>query len=513
VNTCLAETTNGTVRGAVENGGYAFKGVRYAQSTAGDNRFMPPQPPEKWAGVQDALRWGASAPQLPTALSTDPFYAWYSAIQPISEDCLFLNVFTPGLDQAKRPVMVWIHGGGWREGAGTAPGFDGTNLARAQDVVVVTLNHRLNAFGHLHLEGSGERFCDAGNAGLLDIVLALKWIRDNAAAFGGNPGNVTLFGESGGASKIAALLGMRAAKGLFHKAIVQSSGGGLRLASREDAARQAASLAKTLGRKELSGDELQQIPMEALLAALRTAPGAFRGMIDGRSFEEELFQPSSLQTSADVPMMAGCTNTETTYHLRADPRNFSLQQADITRRLSRFLDVDTARVDRLIEAYRDVYPGRGPSDILTAVTTDYMFKRTTFRIAALQAGAANAPVYAYVFDRETPVDGGGMRSPHTTEVPFIFGTTAAAKAHVGSGTDIQPMTDCMMAAWASFARTGDPNNDHVPKWAPFNASERHTMVLNVESRLVVDPGGQARAALEELPYYGYSHSIEAYVKD
>src|SRR6516165_6182733 len=207
----VVETANGKVRGFTDNGVRVFRGVRYADTTAGDNRFLPPQPPKKWADIQDALIWGASAPQLPVPENTDAFYSWYSAIQPISEDCLFLNVFTPGTDDTGRPVMVWIHGGGWREFSGTAPGFDGTNLARAQDVVVVTVNHRLNLFGYLQLEGSDERFLDAGNAGLLDLVMALSWVRHNIVAFGGDPDNVTIFGESGGASKIAAILAMRAA--------------------------------------------------------------------------------------------------------------------------------------------------------------------------------------------------------------------------------------------------------------------------------------------------------------
>ena len=192
------------------------------------------------------MSWGASAPQSPAPENEDPFFSWYSAIQPISEDCLFLNVFTPGLGAGARPVMVWIHGGGWREFSGTAPGFDGSALARAQDVVVVTVNHRLGVFGYLQIEGD-ERFAGAGNAGLLDLVEAVRWVRDNAEAFGGDPGNVTVFGESGGASKIAALLAMRAASGLFHKAIVQSSAGGLRLASPEEAGRQASRLARALG--------------------------------------------------------------------------------------------------------------------------------------------------------------------------------------------------------------------------------------------------------------------------
>jgi para-nitrobenzyl esterase len=509
----LADTTNGRIRGAVNNGVHVFKGVRYAATTAGANRFLPPQPVAQWAGVQDALTFGASAPQFAVQENTDPFYSWYGALQPISEDCLFLNVFTPGLGDARRPILFWIHGGGWREFSGTAPGFDGTNLARAQDVVVVTINHRLNGFGYLRMDRSDERFADSGNAGLLDVVAALTWVRDNAAAFGGDPDNVTLFGESGGASKIAAILGMKAAHGLFHKAIVQSSAGGLRLADPEEAARTAANLAKALGLPRADGAALQDVPMDVLVAATKSAGGPFRGMIDGRSFDADPFHDKAPAISVNVPVMAGCTNTETTYHLRFQLENFSLEYPDVRRRLARFLQIDAARTESIIDAYRVTYPAYGPSDILAMVTSDYVFKRNTSRIAALQAASAGAPVYAYLFAWETPIEGGRMRAPHTSEVPFVFGTTAAAVGQLGSGPDLQPLTERMMAVWAAFARHGDPNNPLVPHWKPFSDSDRQTMVLDLESRLENDPGGQARATLDALPFYGYGNPMDAFCKD
>jgi para-nitrobenzyl esterase len=520
--TPVIETTFGKLRGVTDNGVHIFKGVPYAESTGGANRFLPPQPVHASAGVQDALTWSGSAPQFAVPEHTDPFYSWYSAIQPISEDCLRLNVFTPGLDDRvgvgvgvgeRRPVMVWIHGGGWREFSGTAPGFDGTNLARAQDVVVVTVNHRLNGFGFLRLEGSDSRFADSGNAGLLDIVAALQWVRDNIVAFGGDANNVTIFGESGGASKIAAILAMRAAYGLFHKAILQSSGGGLRLADPEEAARAAASLASVLGLSRLDGAELQQIPMDTLVAAFKTAGGPFRGTIDGRSFDGDPFHETAPASSADVPVLAGCTNTETTYHLRWEAKNFSLTFDEVSPRLTRYFRNDSAQTDAIIAQYRAFYPDLDASNIMIMITSDFIFKRATYRIAALQAVSAQVPVYAFLWDRESPVEGGRMRSAHTTEVPFIFGTTDAARHAVGTGSDIEPMTRCMMATWAAFARTGNPNNPTLPVWKAYSDADRQTMVLDVESHLTVDPGGQARAALDVLPYFGYGYSFDAFCKD
>ena len=444
---------------------------------------------------------------------TLPFYAWYSAIEPIGEDCLFLNVFTSGLGTGKRPVMVWLHGGGWRCFASSTPGTDATGLARAQDVVVISVNHRLNGFGFLSLDGSHERFADSGNVGLLDLVMALQWVRDNAAAFGGDPDNVTIFGQSGGAAKVAALLAMPAAKGLFHKAIVQSTSGGMRIAGRDEAVRMAAELAGVLGMARLSGDDLQKLPMDVLLSAVEKASGPFRPMIDGRNFFADPFSPAAPVTSVDVPLMAGAANTESTWYYAANPGNFSLDYADVKRRLARFFKLDAAAVDALIDAYRTSYPAYDTSDVLTAITTDYLYKRNTMKIALLQSASARAPVYHYVFARETPIGNGRFRSPHSAEIPFIFGTTAAAEAHCGTGSDIAPMTERMMATWAAFARNGNPNNPTIPEWKTFKEPDRLTMILKVESRLESDPGGAARAALDGLPYYEYSNDRSSFVKN
>lgn len=503
----IATTTNGDVRGAVTENALVFRGIRYGAPTGGANRFLPPQPVEKWAGVVDALSPGPSAPQLPKPESTDPFFAWYSFIQPISEDCLFLNVFTPALN-GKRPMMVWLHGGGWRDFSGTAPGFDGSRLAGTQDVVIVTLNHRLNAFGFLALDGGHERFADSGNAGISDILAALQWVQDNAEAFGGDPGNVTIFGESGGASKVAALMSTARAKGLFHKAIVQSSAG-VRLAHQEETIAASRSLADEIGRVRLDPIEMQALSMGLVLNASQRATGIYRGIVDGRTFVEDPFVTSAPDAALGIPLLIGCTTTEFTYYMRNDARNFHLELPDVRRRLTRFFNVDEQSADRLIEAYRDSQPEASPSGLLVAIASDQIFKRSTYGIAERQAAASRAPVYAYLFEWETPIEDGRMRSPHTCEVPFIFGTTESSAGCVGTGTDLTGLSNTMMSVWASFARSGNPNISTVPRWEPFDRDGRKMMVLNLESRLERDPGITTRAALNDLPAFSNHNPIFA----
>jgi para-nitrobenzyl esterase len=504
-NPAVVETTHGRLRGTDGGGVVSFKGVRYGQSTAGANRFRPPVPPTAWAGVQDAVEWGNSAPQQVSAAYSDPFYSWYSTVRDLSEDCLFLNVFTPGADVNRRPVMVWLHGGGWRNFAATAPGTDGSRLAEAEDVVVVTLNHRLGALGFLAIGRDDDPFADAGNAGLLDIVLALEWVRDNIAAFGGDPGNVTIFGQSGGGSKVAALMAMPAARSLFHRAIIQSSSGGLRIAGYEEAEKYAFDLARRLGFDSADGSALQTIPLSRIMSALEQCRSYFRPVIDGRTFDQDPFLPAAPVLANDIPLMVGCTNTETTYYMRRNPASFRMEFPEVKARLTRFLQSDDSATGRVMEAYRDADPSARPSDILVAVTTDYLFKRNTFHMAALRDGAA-APSYAFVFAFETSVDSGILRSPHTLEVPFIFGTTEAARAMVGFGPGVDAMTRIMTATWAQFARSGDPNNPRLPDWQPYDTNGRPILALQLHTEQLSNPGGQARAALDELPFYEYGRS-------
>ena len=496
------ETTNGKLRGAIGGNVVSFKGVRYGETTGGQNRFLPPQPVIPWAGVRDALTFGTSAPQNRGTLG--PLGGWYGAIEPINEDCLFLNVYTPGVGKGRRPVMVWLHGGGWATCAGTAPGFDGSYLARDQDVVVVTINHRLNVFGYLTVGGDDARFADSGNAGALDMVAALRWVRDNIAAFGGDPRNVTIFGQSGGASKVTTLMGMTAAQGLFHKAIVQSCSGGLRMDGLDEAARQSHTLAAKLGLSNPDGAALQAVPMEKLLAAMKDVPDPFRPVLDGRNFQHDPFDPVAPSIAAGVPMMIGNAANEATFFLAGNMANFSLEIADVEKRVARFLQVDEPAAKHVIDAYRADHRGTTPSELLAAISTDYMYRRNTTRVAELQARTAKAPVFAYVFDWKTPVLNGVLQSPHTIEVPFAFGTTTAAAGLVGTGAELPRLVKATMSRWGSFVRTGVPAAPDRVKWTPYDRTTRATMMLDLESHLASNPDGGSRKALDDLPYFEYS---------
>jgi para-nitrobenzyl esterase len=496
------------VRGVDVAGVRVFRGIPYAASTAGASRFRPPARVEPWAGVRDAARFGPSAPQLPGA--PDPLFDWYGVVEPVSESCLSLNVFTPGPDAARRPVMVWLHGGSWGTCAASAPGCDGVRLARGGDVVVVTVNHRRNFFGYLWLgdvDPRDERFADSGNAGTLDLVAALTWVRDNVAGFGGDPGNVTIFGNSGGGAKVSALLAMPAAGGLFHRAIAQSCSGSLRLTEVEEAARLTHRLAARLGIDRPTGAALQAVPAERMLDALGATARAFRPVLDGRSFDQHPYDPTAPALSADIPLLVGTAATETTLFLAADPANFALGDAEVHRRVGRFLGVDAARTDAILDTYRAVTPTPSPSRLLAAITTDYTYRRNTTRQVELQAEAAGAPAYAYLFDWRTPVLDGVLGSPHTSEVPFVFGTTAAAAGLVGGGPELASLTDTVMATWVAFARTGDPNHPGLPEWPSYDARARKTMVLGLDCSVAGDLGGQTRPALDDLPFFEYSMPI------
>jgi para-nitrobenzyl esterase len=498
----VADTSNGRVRGTAIEGINVFKGIPYGAPTSGRNRFMPPARPPGWTGVRDATAFGPTAPQTRDASGTTAA----GAPPAQSEDCLVLNVFTPGLaDGRTRPVMVWLHGGGFSSGSGSGSILDGTSLARTHDVVVVTLNHRLNVFGFTFLgEAMGSEFAGSASVGLLDLVAALTWVRDNIAGFGGDPNLVTIFGQSGGGRKVATLMSMPSAKGLFHRAIVES-GAVLRLTTRADAVKQTNLLLTELGLKAGQARALQEVPIARLLAAdaavqqkitLRE-PGmtANSPMVDGTIIPAHPWDPKAPSLSSTVPLLIGYARTEETLYDRPTPETLALDDAGLKTRAPKRLGIDPTRV---IEVFRTAHPDASPWDLWILIATNHPRGTYSRELARRKADQHGAPVFAYRYDWETPEGGGHMRSPHTIEIPFVFNNIAIAGPLISKMPAAYALADKTSAAWVAFARHGDPNTPKLPTWPAYSAAARDTMLFNDECRVASDPDRGPRLAMEEV---------------
>ena len=496
----IAETAAGKVRGTEVDGIKVFKGIPYGGTTAGKNRFMPPAKPTAWTGVRDALAYGPTAPQV-SANGRAP-----TGSQAETEDCLVLNVFTPDLTGGKnRPVMVWLHGGGFATGSGSGPIINGTNLARTGDAVVVTINHRLNVFGFTYLgEVAGSEFALSGGAGMLDIVAALEWVRDNIGRFGGDPNLVTIFGQSGGGRKVATLMSMPGAKGLFHRAIIES-GAVLRLTTQEDAIHRTSLLLAELGLKPAQARELQTVPVEKLLAANERVyqklpvnePGmvANSPMIDGHALPSHPWDPAAPALSSGIPLLIGWAHTEETLYDRPTPEKLNLDEAGLRERAAKQLGVDPEPV---IAAFRKAHPDATPWDLYILIATDHPRGAYTRELAKRKAIQGGAPAFLYRFDWETPEGGGHMRSPHTIEIQFVFNNIKIAGPLISKMPEAYALADKVSAAWVAFARTGDPKTAKLPAWPAYTAKSRDTMVFNNESRVVQDPDKGPRLAMEQV---------------
>ncbi len=499
-----AETTFGKIRGVDVDGIKIFKGVPYGANTAGQNRFMAPKNPDKWTGVRDALEFGPSAPQTEpgTRRATSDLAVAGAGLGAESENCLVLNVWTPavgnGANDRKRPVMLWCHGGGFSTGSGSSPVTDGTNLARRGDVVVVTINHRLNVLGFTYLgELGGSDFAQSGDVGMLDIVHALKWVRENVAQFGGDPNNVTIFGQSGGGRKVGTLLAMPSAKGLFHRAIIES-GPTIKLVERDQAARVAAELLAKLGLNKSQMRELQALPVDRIMTAYFATVRSmnvdqmtmgFSPTVDGNAVPRHPFHPTASDISPNVPLMLGSTRTELTNGAAA--AMFSLSDDAMQQRIR---DLAGENAARLVDTYRKANPGATPSDIYFLIASDYRYGGPVMKIAERRAALGKGPVYLYYFRWESPVDGGRLKSPHTIEIPFAFGNIKASRLTAGS-PDAPALSEKVSDAWIAFARKGDPNTPKLPRWPSFNPKDRPTMVFNNESKVENDPIHEQRLAM------------------
>ncbi|HUY28555.1 MAG TPA: carboxylesterase/lipase family protein [Candidatus Binataceae bacterium] len=507
-----AETSTGKVRGTINQGVGVFKGIPYAAAPVGANRFKPPAELAPWRGVRDAFEYGPRAMQDDNAFNLPPALMKLfvsSEPMPMSEDCLVLNVWTPALgDGHKRPVMFWCHGGAFISGSGSSPWYDGTNLARKGDVVVVTINHRLGAFGYLHLEDlAGLEFASAGSAGMLDIVAALNWVRDNIERFGGDPQNVTIFGESGGGAKVSVLMAMPAAHGLFHKAIIQS-GPAVEMASRADATETARQLLHELDLDPKRAGELRTLPAERLARAQaavlkrvsmmsfanRRRVG-FNPVVDGMHLPGGPFAPAAPAISAQVPLMIGTNKDEMTLFFGLAPWLDAMDDTAMRARVTMFLG-DADRADAIIAAYRRARPNDAPRDIVLAIATDQSMRAPSLVIADRKVAQHGAPVFVYMFTWETPVLGGLLKSPHALEIPFVFDTLHTSKL-AGDSPSRFALSGKMSNAWLAFARSGNPAHAGLPAWPHYSADRRATMIFDDRCRVEDDPYRAERLAWSE----------------
>ncbi len=485
----------GKLRGLQSDGVMAFKGIPYGAPTGGENRFMPPQSPQPWTGIREAFEFGHYAPQSnrPRGAKQREFFAVLGATNraDTSEDCLYLNVWTPGLkDGKKRPVMVWFHGGGYDQGTGGSIGYDGAGLARYQDMVVVTVNHRLNVLGYLFLgDVGGADFANVANVGQLDLVAALGWVRDNISAFGGDPNKVLIFGQSGGGGKVSNLLAMPSAKGLFNRAVIQS-GAGLRSGARDAASKTAETLMKELGLKPGQGRELQKIPLDKLMDAGNRA--RLGPVVDGKILPTHPFEPTATTVSQEVPVMVGYTRTERTVYEIDDPAYGKLDEAGLLENTRKALG---AEAERIIEIYRKRAPKATPYELSTNISND-IAAMSSIRLAERRAALGKAPTYLYVFAWETPVM--GLRAPHTLEIPFVFNHIEACESMVGKvNAQMRKLEADTAGAWAALARTGNPNHKGLPNWQAYTPDKRATMIFDSPCHVENDPVGEVRQIVDK----------------
>jgi para-nitrobenzyl esterase len=496
------DTSSGRVRGRRVDGVSVFLGIPYGAPTGGANRFRPPAPVTPWSGVRDAVAYGHIAPQ-PTSSGRYDYVRlidWLDQPGGQDEDCLVLNVWTPSTEQqtTRRPVLVSLHGGGFATGSGNHGGFDGAELARFGDVVVVTINHRLGVLGYLHLaefSGVPEQWSTSGTVGMQDCVAALRWVNENIANFGGDPDRVMVFGQSGGGAKTCALLAMPSAVGLLHRGGIQS-GSAVSLAPPENATRNAKRLLDRLGLGSRRVAELADVPMPMLVAAQAAmesarTPAMFAPVVDGNVLPQHPFTPVGPEISRDIPLIVSTTLDEATgFAVDVD-----LDEDGLRAQIAEFAGESAA--SRVHAAYREAYPDAAPFLVMARVRTDRGQFRSSNTLAERKFAQGGASVHKYLITWASPAFDGRFAAVHGVDVSLVFHRSESIM-HGGGVPRAKQLAAELASAWVNFARTGDPNGSGVTAWPAYTPTQRSTLVLGETSEIVDDPLADLRLLWDEL---------------